>query len=103
MRARIILLILVGMKPLEERYLKRRRPVEVQFQAQRGAVSLADVQRALGWRASRVKQLVVRSSTDAASDEISLTVESFGAKDIDEMLAQLSRLAPVADIRIAQP
>lgn len=98
----IILVILAGVKPLEERYLRRRHAVEVRLQAKRGAMSLAVLQEALGWRAGRVKQLVIEPGEGLdPDDDVTITLESFGSKDVDEMVDRLARLASVANVRIA--
>ena len=58
----IILVILAGLKPLEERYHASRTNLELRIKTRRGGLSLGLLETALGARASRVKQIVVRAA-----------------------------------------
>jgi putative Mg2+ transporter-C (MgtC) family protein len=82
----IILGILAGLKPLEERVRNRRRAVELQLEVQHGQMSVAFLQQVLGWRSARVKQLIVKSQDGADTDRVILTVGSQPIKDTDEMI-----------------
>lgn len=97
----VILIILAGMKPLEERYLKHRRPVEVQLQVKHGTMSLTALRNALGWRASRVKQMTLQPCSEPGADEVTLMVESVSPRDLEELVGHLSTIAPIANVRIA--
>ena len=82
----IILAILAGLKPLEERFRSRRQAVQFRLEVQQGVMSVAFLREALGWRAARVKQLLVKSHDGAGTDEVTITVASQSAKDADEMI-----------------
>ena len=82
----IILAILAGLKPLEERFRSRRQAVQFRLEVQQGVMSVAFLREALGWRAARVKQLLVKSHDGAGTDEVTITVTSQSAKDADEMI-----------------
>jgi putative Mg2+ transporter-C (MgtC) family protein len=92
----IILVILAGIKPLEERFRSGRGPVALRLQAQHGIMSLGYLERTLGWRAARVKQLVVTSSELAGTDEVTMTLAAQPARDTDEMIRLLGELPTVA-------
>jgi putative Mg2+ transporter-C (MgtC) family protein len=94
----IILVILAGIKPLEERFRSRRGPVELRLQAQHGVMSLGYLERTLGWRAARVKQLVVTSSELDGTDEVTMTLASQPTRDTDEMIRLLGELPTVAAV-----
>src|ERR1700761_1083762 len=49
----IILVILAGVKPLEERFRNGRGPVELRVRAEHGVMSSRYLEEVLGWRASR--------------------------------------------------
>jgi putative Mg2+ transporter-C (MgtC) family protein len=97
----IILVILAGIKPLEERFLTRRHTVELRLNAARGAVSVGLIEEALGWRASQVKRLVVQSGEAGLPDDVSVTLGKVSPKDITDLMATLARLPSVTDVREA--
>jgi putative Mg2+ transporter-C (MgtC) family protein len=91
----IVLVILAGIKPLEERFRNGRGAVELHLQAQRGAVSIDLLQQTLGWRASRLKQLVVRPNDEADADDVTITFAPLALKEADEMVRLLGELPAV--------
>src|ERR1700759_271442 len=56
----IILLILAGVKPLEDRYRARRQSVQIQLQVERGSMSIDRLREALGARSQQVRQFIVQ-------------------------------------------
>jgi len=86
----IILVILAGLKPVEDRVRNRRQPVQLHLEVQQGEMSAAFLQQVLGWRADRVKQLIVKSHDGASADRVTLVVGNQPAKDTDEMIRLLS-------------
>jgi putative Mg2+ transporter-C (MgtC) family protein len=99
----IILIILAGIKPLEERYRNGRQAVELHLQAQRGVMSVGLLQQALGWRAAHVKQLFVQSSDAADLDEVTVTFGKMSSKDVADIVQSLARLPSVSDVRQTRP
>jgi len=87
----IILIILAGLKPIEERFRHQRQAVQLDLETQAGAISMVSLQRILGWRASRIKQLMVKSSGGGETEAVTLMVGNQPAKDTDEMIRLLSR------------
>jgi len=94
----IILIILAGVKPLEERWKNGRYRTELRFTAAHGAISLGALERALGWRAERVKQLLVQPRAGADTDEVVLTLGRLSPRDVDEMIQSLSRMPSVSNM-----
>jgi putative Mg2+ transporter-C (MgtC) family protein len=86
----IILIILAGLKPIEERFRHQRQAVQLDLETQAGAISMVSLQRILGWRASRIKQLMVKSSGCGETEAVTLMVGNQPAKDTDEMIRLLS-------------
>jgi len=86
----IILIILGGLKPIEERFRHRLQAVELQLEVQAGTMSTAALRKILGWRAARVRQLMVKSSHSQEMEHVTLVVANQPAKDTDEMVRLLS-------------
>jgi len=99
----IILIILAGIKPLEERYRNSRQTVELHLQATRGAMSVGLLEQTLGWRAARVKQLVVQAGETAGMDEVTVTFGKMPLKDVADMIESLSKLPSVSGVREVRP
>ena len=78
----IILVILAGLKPIEEAYRARVQSCVLQMVAERGALSIDDLRQALGVRDAQIKRLAVT------------TVDH----DLEETTVQLIRVSK-ADIR----
>jgi putative Mg2+ transporter-C (MgtC) family protein len=94
----IILVILAGIKPLEERFRSGRGAVELKLQAEHGIMSVGYLEQALGWRATRMKQLVVKSSGPGDPDEVTITIAAQPLRDTDEMIRLLTGLPGVAGV-----
>jgi putative Mg2+ transporter-C (MgtC) family protein len=85
----IILVILAGLKPLEERFRASRTNLELRIKARREGFSLAVLERALGGRAGRVKQVVVRPADDDGEDDVSLMLARVSAADTADIIRRL--------------
>lgn len=94
----IILVILAGLKPLEDHFRSHRPAVQFRLEVRQGAMSVALLQQVLGWRAARVKQLVVKSRDGGETDQVTITVGSQPGKDTEEMMRQLSNCPSVVDV-----
>ncbi len=94
----IILIILAGIKPLEEHFQKRSQSHEIRFKVDRGQMSLDALNAALGYRARRITRYVSRPAKDAGFDDISIVVTRLAPTDIDEMMQQLEALPYVHDV-----
>jgi putative Mg2+ transporter-C (MgtC) family protein len=99
----IVLIILAGIKPLEERFRSTRQTAELHLRAQRGEMSVGFLQQTLGWRASRIKQLVLRPSEEADFEEVTIIFGAMLLKDADEVVQILSKLPNVSDVRRLSP
>jgi len=94
----IILVILAGVKPLEERLRGRREPVELRLTVRRGAVAAGLLKQVLGWRADRVRQVVVQSDESSDTDQVALTLAAQPPRDVDEMIRLLSQAPAVGSV-----
>ncbi len=99
----IILVILAGIKPLEERLRGGRRAVELHLMAERGAMSVGLLQQVLKWRASAVKQIFVQPGEDAARDEVTLILSAMPSRDIDAIIDTLSQAPSIFEVRRMRP
>jgi putative Mg2+ transporter-C (MgtC) family protein len=94
----IILVILAGVKPLEARLRGQREPVELRLTVQRGAVASGLLKQVLGWRADRVRQVVVQSDDSSDTDQVALTLAAQPPRDVEEMIRLLSRAPAVGSV-----
>ncbi|HEX3920123.1 MAG TPA: MgtC/SapB family protein [Caulobacteraceae bacterium] len=97
----IVLVILAGLKPLEERFRSQRRAARLDLEVAPGTMSAGFLQEVLGWRAQRVKQMVVTSHDGDDVDHVTLTLGNQPAKDTEEMIQLLSSRASVRDVQKA--
>ncbi|HWK60585.1 MAG TPA: MgtC/SapB family protein [Eoetvoesiella sp.] len=71
----IILIILAGIKPLEQRYIAAKQERRMQLVVEHGALNLHVLSSTLGSGGSRIKQFVVQpSDSDKALDEVHITL-----------------------------
>jgi putative Mg2+ transporter-C (MgtC) family protein len=85
----IVLVILAGLKPLEERFRASRTNLELRIKARRDGLSLGLVEKTLGGRAGRVKQVVVRPADDDGEDDVSLMLTRVSAADTADIIQRL--------------
>jgi putative Mg2+ transporter-C (MgtC) family protein len=95
----IILVILAGLKPIEERMRGGREPVALHMTVQRGAVASGLLKQVLGWRAERVRQVVVQSDEGSDTDQVALTLAAQPPRDVEEMIRLLSQAPAVGSVR----
>jgi putative Mg2+ transporter-C (MgtC) family protein len=95
----IILIILAGIKPLEERFRSTRQSVEIHLSAPSGSMSVGRLQQAMGWRASRVKQLVVRPGDAPGIDDVILTLGVLPYREIEDVIRTLEKVSGVSGVR----
>jgi putative Mg2+ transporter-C (MgtC) family protein len=94
----VILLILAGIKPLEERFQRRAQTYELRIKAEHGTLSIEALNAALGYRARRITRYVCVQTADAGIDEIAITLGRLGANDVSEITQKLRALAFVLDV-----
>jgi putative Mg2+ transporter-C (MgtC) family protein len=94
----VILIILAGIKPLEERLGNRNRAREISFKAEAHTMSMGMLDTALGYRARRVTRYVAQPGEDGAHDIVHLTLSRLSDADIAEVVAALKALPNVSDV-----
>jgi putative Mg2+ transporter-C (MgtC) family protein len=99
----IILVILAGIKPLEDHFQKRNRKHEILIRAHRGQLTPDALDKALGYRARRITRYVGLKTEEGGIEQISVTFTHVSPGDIAEILHQLRGLTPVVDAAEATP
>jgi putative Mg2+ transporter-C (MgtC) family protein len=94
----IILIILAGLKPLEDRYRASRTNLELKIKARQGGLSLGVLEQALGGRASRVKRIVVQAAEQAGEDDVTLLLTRVSAADTADIIHRLEAVEGVLTI-----
>jgi putative Mg2+ transporter-C (MgtC) family protein len=96
----IILAILAGLKPWEERYQSARTEFELSLTASRGTVSVNFLKDTLGTRLGRIHQLVVHSREDDASEEVKLVMNRVSPKAQSEIVRKLEAVPAIRQVRV---
>lgn len=94
----IVLVILAGIKPIEERMRDRTQTRQVVITARRDTVSMATLHDVLGGRAARVKQFILRQGTGDEHDAIEVTFTRLTREATDDLVAKLRATPGVIEI-----
>lgn len=96
----IILIILVGVKPLERRFISVKQQRNITLLVERGSVSLDSVHNALGTGSVRVKQFIVQQSEDDPElDEVQIGLSRATASEFATISARLAAMSGVRECR----
>ncbi len=98
----IILVILAGLKPLEDRFLASRGVVTLSVTATRGTMTLDVLKEALGRRAAHIRQLAVHGNEAEEREDATVVIARVSAKDIGAIVNALQTMPGVHDIRILE-
>lgn len=85
----IILVILAGVKPLEEAYRARNQSAALEIEAGHGVLTPEGLPRLLGIRGGQLKRFVVRADAGTGLDTVSATVAKVSAREIGRFLERL--------------
>jgi putative Mg2+ transporter-C (MgtC) family protein len=85
----IVLVILAGVKPFEERYRARIGPQSLKVTAHRDALSLPILRDLAGPHAPRIRQFVARQGFENGLDEIVVTFAQLSQRKIEEIAGRL--------------
>jgi putative Mg2+ transporter-C (MgtC) family protein len=88
----IVLVILAGLKPIEERIQTRMQTHQLVVHAKRGAMSIATLHDVLGARSNRVKQFILLQNADEEIDTIQVTIARLPTVVVQAVLEQLRTL-----------
>jgi putative Mg2+ transporter-C (MgtC) family protein len=94
----VIVIILAGIKPLEERFQQRHLAHELLVETQPGALSMAALEAALGYRGRRVVRYVAKPSEIEGQESVSLTFNGLSPRDVAEIEALLRTLPGIMKV-----
>ncbi|MHB2206866.1 MgtC/SapB family protein [Methylobacterium sp. CM6257] len=94
----LIVGILAGVKPFEERWRERMRAQTLRLTARRGAMSIDTLQAAIGEHASRVRSFTVRPSADPDFDEVTVTFVRLSRTSVEAIAAKLRAMPDVTAV-----
>jgi len=94
----VIMVILAGIKPIEERFQQRHRTHELLMETQPGRMSLTALEAALGYRAKRIVRYVARPSETEGQESISITLTRLRPKEVSEIEEILKTLPGVTKV-----
>lgn len=95
----VILVILAGVKPLEEIYRARNQSCRLVVEATHGALTPALVKKTLGIRTGQIKRLVVNSKTTDI-DEVTLILTRVSSRDVQGIAQKLQDLPEVTQVSV---
>ncbi|MCB4804205.1 putative Mg2+ transporter-C (MgtC) family protein [Methylobacterium brachiatum] len=94
----ILLAILAGLKPLQDRYHNRLRVRPLRVLAEPGKVTFDTLQTIAGQRASRIRQFVVQRAADPGQDEILVSFARLSRQSVAEIAEGLRAHPGVASV-----
>jgi putative Mg2+ transporter-C (MgtC) family protein len=97
----IVLLILAGLKPIEDGIRERMQTHRLVVHAKRGEMSVATLHDLLGARSNRVKQFVLLQDAQDDIDTIQVTIARLPLVVIEDVMSRLRELPFVIKAEIA--
>jgi len=95
----IMLVILAGLKPLEERYRAKRTSARLRIVGPRGELTARAVDEALGPHAAQISRLILQPvAGEADKDEIRLTLTKITPKETARAIDAIKALAGVESV-----
>ena len=98
----IILLILAGMKPLEEAYRSRNQTCQLQIEVDHGSLTPEALREALELRVSQIKRFLVESRNAEGTDELMVLLGKVSSQDIAAFPEKLKELDGVREVTIVK-
>lgn len=98
----IILLILAGMKPLEEAYRSRNQTCLLKVEVDHGTLTPERLRETLGLRISQVKRFLVESRNAKGSDDLAVLLGKVSSEDIAAFPEKLKELDGVREVTIVK-
>jgi putative Mg2+ transporter-C (MgtC) family protein len=95
----LILVILAGIKPLENLYRDKKQHHVLHMLVKRGEMTIDLLQRTTGSEMLNVKQFIVKSSESADYDDVTIAFERKQHSDVTEMVKRLGQLPCVSEVK----
>lgn len=96
----IILIILAGIKPLEEAYRARNQSCQLKIEVENGSLSPEALREALGLRPAQVKRYLVNSRNADGVDEVVALVTKISSHDMATFPEKLKELDGVREVTL---
>jgi putative Mg2+ transporter-C (MgtC) family protein len=96
----IILIILAGIKPLEEAYRSRNQSCQLRIEVENGSLTPELLREALGLRAGQIKRFLVESRNPQGTDDLAILLSKVSSHDIATFPAKLKELDGVRGVTI---
>src|SRR5580698_1429337 len=96
----IILIILAGIKPLEEAYRSRNQSCQLKIEVDNGALTPDLLREALGLRAGQVKRFLVENRNPQGVDNLVILLSKVSSQDIASFPQKLKELDGVRDVTV---
>lgn len=96
----IILIILAGIKPLEEAYRARNQSCQLKIEVENGSLSPEALREALGLRPAQVKRYLVDSRNADGVDEVVALVTKISSHDMATFPEKLKELDGVREVTL---
>jgi putative Mg2+ transporter-C (MgtC) family protein len=93
----VILVILAGIKPVEKWYQLRSQTLNVRLRVEKGKLSLAIINDALGFAPDRISRFVCTPLPDQAFDEVTVTIKRLSAEGMEDTIRKLGSLPGVRE------
>jgi putative Mg2+ transporter-C (MgtC) family protein len=98
----IILIILAGIKPLEEAYRSRNQSCQLKVEVESGFLTPELLRETLQLRASQVKRFLVESRGTQGTDDLLVLINKVSSQDIASFAGKLNELDGVKAVAIVK-
>ena len=98
----VILIILAGIKPLEEAYRSRNQSCQLKIEVDHGGLTPETLRGALDLRVSQIKRFLVESRNVDGSDELVVLLSKVSSQDIATFPEKLKELDGVREVTIVR-
>jgi putative Mg2+ transporter-C (MgtC) family protein len=96
----VIILILAGIKPIEEAYRARNQSCRLKIEAANGALTPELLKQALGIRTGQIKRFLV--SPNAAGEQVNVLLTKVSSHDIRSFVEKLNELDGISTVSIIE-
>ena len=98
----IILIILAGIKPLEEAYRSRNQSCQLKIEVDNGGLTPEVLKEALGLRTGQIKRFLVENRNQNGTDELSILLSKVSSQDIASYPDKLRELDGVRAVMVVR-
>ncbi len=96
----VILVILAGVKPLEELYRSRNQSCRLVIEATQGTLTPELIKKTLGIRMGQIKRLIVKPTESGHTEEATLILSRVSSQETQSLVEKLQNLVGVNQVSI---